>query len=165
MTLKKLLMTGLAAGAFMAPLAAEDAEARGDEYCREYTKSIRINGRIQSGYGQACQQRDGSWLIVSARGNVDPFDALRARNFVLVADTPVYFAYGPSFRPVRYYRPARYSYPPFFFTDGYYGYRHDNGYHRGWDRHDRDDDHDRDRGHDRDRDRDDDRRDGRRTRH
>lgn len=31
--------------------------------CREYQQTIVVGGKTQSGYGQACQQSDGSWQI------------------------------------------------------------------------------------------------------
>jgi hypothetical protein len=34
-------------------------------YCREYTSRASVGGRIQETYGQACQQPDGSWEIIS----------------------------------------------------------------------------------------------------
>jgi hypothetical protein len=142
--LKKTMIRGLLASAFLAPFAmADDAEAR--EYCREYTKSVRINGRLETGYGTACEQEDGTWMIVSSRGNVDPFDELRRRNVRIVSqDAPVYYDYGPRYQPVRYYAPVRYRYanPGFYFSFGndwnrHYRWRqnhrhHDhNGHHRG----------------------------------
>ncbi len=135
--MKNILKIGLAAGAFLAPLAfAHEAQAR--DYCREYQKSVSINGHRESGYGTACQQPDGSWMIVSSRGDVDPFDALRARNVNIIAQhQPVYFSYGPRFRPVTYYayapRPYYRHYRPGFYF----------GISQGWRDHDR-----RDRGHD-----------------
>ena len=36
-----------------------------DQYCREYTTEIMVNGQAQEAYGQACRQNDGSWQIVS----------------------------------------------------------------------------------------------------
>ena len=32
--------------------------------CREYTQTIYVGGKQQSGYGTACQQSDGSWQII-----------------------------------------------------------------------------------------------------
>lgn len=32
-------------------------------YCREYTQSINIGGRMQEGHGVACRQPDGTWRI------------------------------------------------------------------------------------------------------
>jgi surface antigen len=34
-------------------------------YCREYTTTVRIDGRPQQAYGTACRQPDGSWERVS----------------------------------------------------------------------------------------------------
>ena len=133
MTFKKIIL----AGAVLAPFlfAAAPAEAR--EYCREYNKSITVGGRYESGYGTACMQPDGSWMIVEARGTVDPFDELRReRDVVIISDQrPVYYNYGPSFRPVTYYpRPVyRQPQPGFFFSFSNYESRRD---HRHWDRHD-----------------------------
>lgn len=31
--------------------------------CREYTQQIRIGGEVQTSYGTACQQPDGTWQI------------------------------------------------------------------------------------------------------
>ncbi len=33
------------------------------QYCREYTQSVNIGGRIEEAYGQACRQPDGTWKI------------------------------------------------------------------------------------------------------
>lgn len=33
------------------------------EYCREYTAQSEINGQIQTTYGTACRQEDGTWKI------------------------------------------------------------------------------------------------------
>lgn len=32
-------------------------------YCREYQKSVTVNGQTQEAYGTACRQPDGSWQI------------------------------------------------------------------------------------------------------
>lgn len=34
------------------------------QYCREYSQTISVGGRTESGYGRACRQPDGSWKIV-----------------------------------------------------------------------------------------------------
>ena len=36
-----------------------------EEYCREYTREVVVDGRPARAYGQACRQPDGSWRIVS----------------------------------------------------------------------------------------------------
>lgn len=33
-------------------------------YCREYSQTINVGGRIEQGYGRACRQQDGTWRIV-----------------------------------------------------------------------------------------------------
>lgn len=35
------------------------------QYCREFSQSIKVGGKIENGYGTACRQADGSWQIVS----------------------------------------------------------------------------------------------------
>lgn len=43
------------------------------QYCRDYTQSIIIEGRVEEARGTACRQDDGSWQIVSAgQPNPDP---------------------------------------------------------------------------------------------
>lgn len=34
------------------------------QYCREYTQTIVVGGKKQSGHGTACREADGSWKIV-----------------------------------------------------------------------------------------------------
>lgn len=34
-------------------------------YCREFTQTINVGGKTQSGYGTACRQPDGTWKIVN----------------------------------------------------------------------------------------------------
>lgn len=33
-------------------------------YCREYQHRVTIDGKLQKGFGRACQQPDGSWEII-----------------------------------------------------------------------------------------------------
>lgn len=33
-------------------------------YCREYQSTLTVGGTVQSGYGTACLQPDGSWQVV-----------------------------------------------------------------------------------------------------
>jgi surface antigen len=37
----------------------------GGRVCREYSQTIYVGGKSQSGYGTACQQSDGSWQVVN----------------------------------------------------------------------------------------------------
>lgn len=67
-------MKHLLAGAVLAPLlAASPAQAEHRDYCRSFTKSIRVGGNIEAGYGRACLQPDGSWRVVASGGTVNPF--------------------------------------------------------------------------------------------
>ena len=42
-----------------------DGTSQSGAYCREYQQSIHVGGRLDQGYGIACQQPDGSWRIVT----------------------------------------------------------------------------------------------------
>lgn len=68
----KLRYLTLAALAAIPLLAAGEAQASHGEYCREFTKTIRIGGNIETGYGRACMMPDGSWQIVSTGGTLSP---------------------------------------------------------------------------------------------
>ena len=129
MSLKQTLLATVLATPFFFPSAAHAGD-----YCREYTKSIRVGGHMESGYGTACLQPDGSWMIVSSRGAVDPFDDLRGNNVVLISDQqPVYYTYGPYYRPVTYY-PRPYFGPRFYTRPGIvFSFTNVD---RNWDRHD-----------------------------
>jgi surface antigen len=35
----------------------------GGTYCREFTQSINVGGKVEKGYGTACRQQDGSWQV------------------------------------------------------------------------------------------------------
>lgn len=37
----------------------------GGQYCREYSQTITVGGKVERGYGTACRQPDGQWQIVS----------------------------------------------------------------------------------------------------
>ncbi len=116
-------------------------------YCREFQQTITIDGRQERGYGTACRQPDGQWLIVNPQdfrqADPQPVRVTQVRAY----DPPRYFAYPP-----RYYAyPARYAYPyyPRYLSlnfgyvkhKGYshYGHRYHRGYkgrlHNGKSRH------------------------------
>lgn len=42
-----------------------DGRTNSGAYCREYQQTIYVGGKQESGYGQACQQPDGSWKVVN----------------------------------------------------------------------------------------------------
>lgn len=51
-------------GARYAVMPTETFRGNDGRYCREYTTSVRVGGKREQGYGQACRQPDGSWQIV-----------------------------------------------------------------------------------------------------
>lgn len=122
--MKHTIRTILAGSALIVPLlglGAAQAHAGRGEYCREYTKSVRINGQMQTAYGRACLQPDGDWKIVSYNGDEDLYDEVyeqaykslqrRQSNVVLIdyyVPRHAYYHPRPYFRwPVgykRYYR-------------------------------------------------------------
>lgn len=42
-----------------------DGYSNNGRYCREYSQTIYVEGRSQTGYGTACQNPDGSWQMVN----------------------------------------------------------------------------------------------------
>lgn len=60
--LKSLIVSGAFLASFM--FLPSEAQAYGNEYCREYTRTVYIGARTQEAYGTACLQPDGSWMIV-----------------------------------------------------------------------------------------------------
>ena len=38
---------------------------RYDEYCRNFTQVVKIDGKSQTIHGSACKQVDGTWRMVS----------------------------------------------------------------------------------------------------
>lgn len=53
----------LAVAGMLAAMTLAPGDAKADEYCREYTRTIQIGGRIQEGYGTACLMPDGDWQV------------------------------------------------------------------------------------------------------
>lgn len=41
-----------------------NAAPQGGPYCREFQTTVVIDGRPQAAHGTACQQPDGSWVVV-----------------------------------------------------------------------------------------------------
>lgn len=42
-----------------------DGQSTSGRYCREFSQTIYVNGRQQTGYGTACQNSDGTWQITN----------------------------------------------------------------------------------------------------
>lgn len=146
----------LALAGILATMALAPSEASAEEYCREYTRTISVGGRIQEGYGQACLMPDGDWRIRNEQVRYVTRETSVYENF----NQPVYYA------PERvYYRnqPVRVVFvnPPrrqVFHNHGWGNrnvifYSNNKRYDRNdrwdrYDRHDRDDHRGRGRGHD-----------------
>jgi len=63
---KTIILAALAALPMLIPANAEARDNR--QVCREYTKTIRIDGRLEIGYGTACRTSDRTWEIVKLSG-------------------------------------------------------------------------------------------------
>ena len=61
----------LAIAGIMATMTLTPMKARADDYCREYTREIRVGGRVQQGWGSACLRPDGQWEIQNEQVNDD----------------------------------------------------------------------------------------------
>ena len=59
------------------PMMGGATQAQAEEYCREYNKTVSINGRAERAYGTACRQHDGSWEIVNLEGGNNARDKVR----------------------------------------------------------------------------------------
>lgn len=132
MKTKTMLMGILALGAAIGFMPGQ-AQARDNEYCREYTRTVYIGNRQQEAYGTACMQPNGDWKIV------DDSDRDRVGQRFRSSDVNETVSY----QPVQYYtyRPPVQRTRIVFISDNDRrgnNWRHDN---RRWDR---------DRGHDRD---------------
>jgi len=68
---KLLIIAAIAALPMLAPTTAQARDT-----CREYSKTIRINGHLEVGYGTACRRDRDTWEIVNLNGRQ------RARNIV-----------------------------------------------------------------------------------
>lgn len=92
-------------------------------YCREFQQTITIDGRQERGYGTACRQPDGQWLIVNP-DNYRPADQQPVNlKQVRVYDRPRYYAY-----------PRGYAYP---YYPGYLSFSFGYAKHKGYSRYSR----------------------------
>lgn len=102
------LRGALILGALLAVFAVPGKAEAGYSYCREYTETVHIGGRMAQAYGTACMNPDGTWQIVT-----------RSNNGIFVPGT---FALGAVARPpVVIRQPVYYHHPVstgFFFYSG-----------------------------------------------
>lgn len=126
--------------ALIAIPALTSSNAKAEEYCREYTKNVSINGRVESAYGTACYRPDGSWEIVNLEGSdrarADVRETMyndierqvnyRDRDRVIIVEnynrSPRYY------RPYHRYQSVAYTSPFVFYFGNYKGYNNLNGY-------------------------------------
>lgn len=134
--------TTLLAAMVAAPLLMP-TEALADR-CKQYTKTIRIDGVLEVGVGKACERRDGDWEIISLKGpweiqnrlRDDIYDDLYDRGFrVMVVNN-----YGYS-RPY-YHHPRVVYYSPRHHSHSHKSHAYRVGYNSGKHyKYDHDDDH------------------------
>lgn len=120
---------------------SEKAQAAVDLVCREYTDNIKVGGRIESGYGRACLQEDGSWRIVAPAS-----PEYAEPNFSREEYTPVRVVAYEEKRPhyvTVYERPRVVYYPEYWYERERW---HDNGWHKGHQKHWKHYDHEDHRG-------------------
>jgi surface antigen len=97
------------------------------QYCREYVTTIIIGGEEQQGYGMACRQPDGSWLIVSDEPGETTAD------YKTIVENNYIYPYGYADWYYRYpYYAWDYYYPSIFFSFDivhFSKHRHSHGHH------------------------------------
>ena len=129
--MKKLIL-GIAA---LTAISTSAHASSYNEYCREFTQKIIVNGRTQTGYGTSCLRPNGDWEIVREAEIEEPQTIVRYE--------PVYIE-----RP----HPRNYNNVAFYWgwDDGWNrrDHKHYRKEHR-WNKHYRDHDRNRDNNHDR----------------
>lgn len=51
-------------GAYGSVIPTKTYQTKNNKYCREYTQTISVGGKVEKGYGRACRQPDGTWEII-----------------------------------------------------------------------------------------------------
>lgn len=102
------------------------ATAHADEpYCREYTRNVKVGGKLQESYGTACMKPDGSWEVQ----NAEPVRTVTAPTIIreeVVTYVPYYRpAYRPNYTVITFGDRGR---------DRYHGHGHSHGYGHGYKR-------------------------------
>ena len=119
--MKNLLLPALAGIALI--FAFAPPAAANQPYCREYTKTVSINGRTELSYGTACMQPDGSWREGPPPSVYQFGDNTR---LVVTEGTPVYRFDDRKRHKYKYYRNDHHG-PRYFGRRD--GKRHDHGSH------------------------------------
>ena len=84
------------------------AQAEAGERCKQYTKTIRINGELEIGYGRACQYDDGYWRIVKLSGPHKARERARERIYDDLYDELYHEPHRYTKKVVSYSKPYRY---------------------------------------------------------
>lgn len=124
MTRKILLIAALAALPMIVP-----AQAEAREKCKQYTKTIRIDGSLELGVGKACRNENGSWRIVSLKGPYEAqqrlkhhiYDDLHNDGYKVVV---IYDDHDTHYYKPHYYRSAYYHAPHYYSKKAYKKARH-----------------------------------------
>lgn len=88
--MRKILVLVLGATMVMGLPVAEAMAA----HCREFTRTIRVGGKLQEGVGTACLQEDGSWRMQSGEVIEQEIAWNEPRERVIYVDRerPVYYS-------------------------------------------------------------------------
>lgn len=146
--LEIILLAGLMAGS-VAPAWADT------NYCREFTKNIKVNGKLQEAYGTACLQPDGSWKqasdmmikgqTVEALAPEEGFYPVGQSVQPAIISEPLYVAPHTVYRRTSFFFGSGYETDPYYvhgrYYDPYYWDAH-WAHHRRYYRHDRHDNKD-----------------------
>ncbi len=110
---KVLLIAALAALPLLVPVKAEARDR-----CKQYTKTIRIDGVLEIGYGKACKHGD-TWEIVKLSGPYEARERVKERIYddlyddddyrVAIADRDYDYPQTHYRRHVKYSKPYYYS--------------------------------------------------------
>jgi len=135
--MKKIVSKSLMGIAALVAFAGLTTPAKADDgYCREYTRTVNIGGRMQDAYGNACLQPDGSWMIVGEGLGNDIPDNVTDVQYVIHDNTRVIVPQ----RVVYYNRaPVRPVAPVFvWYQNGFYRHGHYTPYRQtyNWNRYD-----------------------------
>ncbi|GEM_PF-6377417 len=117
-----VLFSGLLASAANAGSVSFSYNNGGD-YCREYTQDFYVGNRLQTGYGTACLQPDGSWAIRQPAAINAPRQIVRP-----IVVEPQVVAY-PVTYVVRDYHRSYFTPVRSVYRENYYYNKHS---HHGW---------------------------------
>lgn len=81
------------------PLVSATAHAN-EPYCREYTKNVKVGGKLQESYGTACLQPDGSWEVQNSEPSYNQPSRVVTTPTIIREEVVTYVPYyRPAYRP------------------------------------------------------------------